>query len=189
MNALHVGILPIFSYVILKKNFALLEYSYFDKKYGALYGNLSLYRPSTITFLSILCLQRFFFALSSVFLQQTSIGTTIPYFLLSLTYTSLIFHQKPMSSRLYNFLERTNNCFVILTAYFLLVCTDWLYLEPEVVRYKLGFLFNNCVIIIIVVNFIIIIYKSTQSVCFDYKKKQYHNRWKSSLLKNMGKKY
>ena len=130
MSIVSVFVLPIFSYVFLKQNFMLLEDESFRKKFGSLYGNLNPSKTSAYKFTSLFCLNRLVISIASVFMQQTSIGSTIPYLVSSIISTSMIIHQKPMNTNLFNCLEYLNQGFVIITAVYMLFCTDWLVFEP-----------------------------------------------------------
>ena len=78
----------------------------------------------------------------------------------SMINSSIIFHFKPMDSNLFDFLEKTNQIMIVITAYFMLFCTEWLVLDPEQVRYDIGFLYSNIIIALIVLNFVTIIFSS-----------------------------
>ena len=44
-----------------------------------------------------------------------------------------------MESEIFNILEKFNQGFLILTSYFMMLCTDWLNIDAELVRNDLGF--------------------------------------------------
>ena len=100
--------LPVFSYLLLKTNSNILDQEEFEIKFGSLYGNLNKDKSSTISFTSLFCLHRIVIAFASVFLQTTSVGSTIPYLVCSIVYSSLMFSQMPMKTSLLNLLERLN---------------------------------------------------------------------------------
>lgn len=163
LDSITIIMLPIYAFIILHKNFSYLGNVDFESKYGSLYGNLSHMKRSTVSFLPIQCLVRIFLGFITVFCQQTSIGSIIPYMTTSVFYTALIFHQNPMELRKQNNLEKINQLHVILTAYYLLVCTDWLVLNPESIRYDIGFYYVNLILANILINFLVVINDSTKS--------------------------
>ena len=130
INIVSLLVFPIFSFVLLKKNFVLLGEGSFRTKFGSLYGNLDISKRSAYKFTCMFCFNRLIIGISSVFMQQTSIGSVFPYLVSSIINTCIIIHQKPMASKVFNRLEYLNQGFVIITAFYMLFCTDWLEYEP-----------------------------------------------------------
>mgnify|MGYP006906863725 CR=1 FL=1 len=99
MDIATITVLPVFSLAILTKNFSKLGEKDFKNKYESLYGNLDVKKASAKSFLFIQCLVRIFLALITNFFQKSSIGSVIPYIVISVGYTALIYHQNPMNCR------------------------------------------------------------------------------------------
>lgn len=151
--------IPIFSFFHLKKNFLRLREKVFYLKFSCFYANLNTQKKSVYEFTSLFCLNRFIIGISSVFMQSTSIGSIFPNIACSLFFSCVILHQKPMSSNFYNRLENINSFCLILASYFLMFCSDWLVINPQMVRYNIGFIQNYMLLSVIMINFIEVLYR------------------------------
>ena len=85
--------------------------------------------------------------------------------LFSIGYNS---NNKPMNSKLLNFMENLNEMLILSNGYFLFVFTQWI-CDPKV-RYSLGWIYIFMNTLVIFINFVIIIYDMLYGLRKVYKK-------------------
>lgn len=149
-------VLPVFSYFFLKKNRAKFNDEKFELSYGTLYQNLNPKKDSTLIYISIFCLRRVVIALCTVFINDYHIVNIFINIFLSLAMLKFLIEKQPMEYRFLNFLEISNEMFMLFFYYFMFIFTTWI---PDAeARYKGGKIFMSYMIFIVGINIIVIIF-------------------------------
>ena len=173
-----VVFLPIISFYILTKNYLIIEQKEFKSSYESLYVNLKTNHKSATFYITIFCIRRILIGFSSVFWQQTCVGTIFPYMISSLGIMCMNLSLKQMVSKQLNKIEQLNEFCIILTSYFLLFCSDWLQIENIEVKHNVGFQYFVSVVLIFCVNFFFIIVAQFKRASFGREKAKTEKLWK-----------
>ena len=112
-------VLPTFSYFYLKMNFENLEKQEFSSKFDSLYLNLYPLKPTVFKMMSIFCIKRLIFGVSTIFLSEYVVPHMFVYVFVPLFFLGYNLVHKPMATRLLNFKENMNELLILLCAYFI----------------------------------------------------------------------
>ena len=120
-------ILPVFAYFYLKKNFELLDDAKFEQKFGTLYSNHNTRRGTIKVSMPIFCIKRIIIALGTCFIVQPVAANIMIYIYTSLFSLGFNLRFRPMSSPSLNWIDNTNEFFILLSSYFMLSFSSWFY--------------------------------------------------------------
>ena len=119
-------ILPYFSFFYLKENYIQLEEQEFKDKFETLYQNLFPLKSSVYKMTTIFCIKRLIYALVTVYLGEHIVPNVYSYTLIPLFSIGFNLNNRPMNSRVLNFMENINEVIIYFSGYFLLVFTQWI---------------------------------------------------------------
>ena len=120
-------ILPVFAYFHLKKNFNKLDDNKFENKFGTLYENHNVKRSTIIFSMPIFCIKRMIFALGTIFIEQPVAANIMIYMYTSLFSLGFNLTVRPLSSPSMNRIDNVNESFILVSSYFMLSFSFWLY--------------------------------------------------------------
>ena len=149
--------LPLFSFFFLKKKFDVLEESEFEQKFGTLYQNLYPLKHTVYKMTPIFCMKRIIYSLVTAYLQAHVVPSIYCYTLIPIFSLGYNLNNSPMNSRILNWIENVNECFIWINGYFLIMFTEWI-CDPEI-RYALGWIYMPIEILVIATNLILIFYE------------------------------
>ena len=152
-----IFVLPFFSFFYLKKNFNVLEEPEFLQKFSTLYQNLYPLKPTVYKMTTIFCLKRIIFSIVTAYLRAHVVPSIYCYTLIPIFSLGFNLNNTPMNSRVLNFIENLNECFVWINGYFLIMFTEWI-CDPEI-RYMLGWIYMPIEILVIAINLVLIFYE------------------------------
>ena len=119
--------LPWFSYVFLQYRFELLENKKFKTKYGTLYQNLYPLKHTAYKMTTIFCIKRLIYAYTTIMLSKyLLISNMYTYFLIPIFSLGYNMSNRPMNSKILNYMENINEFFILFNAYFIPIFTQWI---------------------------------------------------------------
>ena len=124
------------------------------------------------------CKRRILICLSTVFINQTSFVTMVIYLVSSQVMMCIYLDTYRMKTLPANVIEILHESCVILTSYFLLFCTNWLYIDNLEVKYNIGYFYLIIILIVICLNIIYIFFNFRKSVKFQRRKSKFKKAWK-----------
>ena len=97
------------------------------------------------------------------------------YILLPLASISYNLVNRPMNTKLLNFMENMNESFLLYSGYFLTIFTQWI-CDP-VIRYNLGYIYLAVELLILATNLVIITYEMSKAVIKENKRRIWLKEW------------
>lgn len=114
-------------------------------------------KRTAVTITTLFCCKRILLALTTVYLNSFVIASVYFYCFSSLFTIGFILNNKPMGSKLMNFMEIINEVAVYLSTFVMFFFTEWI---PDIeVRYTLGFVYLPGILGIILVNLACVIFE------------------------------
>jgi hypothetical protein len=105
---------------------------------------------------TIFCAKRILLGFTTVYIAGLPLASTYVYGLGSLFSIGFFLNNKPMSSKIFNFMENLNEAAIYMMCYFTFLFTDWI---PDIeLRYTLGFVFMPCIVLIVLINIVCVFY-------------------------------
>ena len=124
----------------------------------------------------MLCSRRLVLVLTTVFLNRFYIGNIIVYIYGSIYLLGYYTNRKPFDKRWAYWLELFNETFIIISAYFIFIFTNWIsYIQT---RYQLGLFFVDITTWVIIINQLGIIYETSYGIRMWSIKRKYYISWK-----------
>ena len=111
--------IPVFSFIHLKLNFHLLEEKKFKTKFNTLYTNLYPLKKTVYRQMTFFCLKRFLIAFVTASMKAPISIAILVYTKLSLFTIGYTINQKPFENKMLNYIEITNECFIMVTGYYM----------------------------------------------------------------------
>ena len=115
--------LPLFSYFYLKNHILSLENADFIEKWGSLYTNLYPLKSSVYQITTFFCMKRLIYAITTVYMGSYVVPNIYVYIFVPLFSIGYNINNKPMNSKLLNFMENLNEMLILSNGYFLFVFT------------------------------------------------------------------
>ena len=146
----------------------LLEDPKFKKMYGSLYQNVYPLKNSAYKVTTIFCVKRILLGLTTAYLNGFVLASIYVYGFTSLFSIGWFLNERPMVSKLMNFMENINELAIYISCYFMFLFTEWI---PDVeMRYNLGFIYLPALLSIIAANFACVIYDMLKPLFFKIKR-------------------
>lgn len=117
-------IFPIFSHILIRRNYQRLSDPEFKIKYGTLYTDME-HKHTAKDSIILLCGRRFLIVLTTVFLNRFHLPMVFIYVYPSIFLLSYYITNNPFNMRWAYWLELLNESHVITTAYFTFFYTEW----------------------------------------------------------------
>ena len=171
--------LPLFSYIYLRTNKKDLEKKEFEEKWGSLYTNLYPLKDSVYEVTSIFCIKRILYAIGTVYMGNYVVPNIYVYIFVPLFGLGYTINNRPMNSRVLNFMEALNELIILCNGYFVVMFTQWI-CDP-LLRYKLGWIHIFLNLVVIAANFVIIFYEIFKGVRYEYRKWRWARQWKKKV--------
>lgn len=128
--------------------------------------------------------RRFVLAMTTVFMTSHTLPSMYVYFYGSLFILHYYFYNRVFFGFWINFLEMMNECFIIITGYFIFFFSEWL--NDIRTRYMFGKMFNDLLIIVIILNLLGIVYEGYINLERKNRKAFFMGEWKSHLVYKRG---
>jgi hypothetical protein len=135
----------------------------------------------------IFCFKRIVIAATTILVLSPISINIACYLFLSLITIGYNLNNRPMNSRVIQTIENTNEFFIMMSGYAIIIFSDWIYdaksadLEdtpdsPEL-RYNLGFVYMAFLGFAVAVNFVLIISEISRELRKKYRSKIYYKKW------------
>jgi hypothetical protein len=141
------------------------------RHYEALYLNLDTSRRHTILMPFFFLLRRMAIAISYIFLASYPVIQIFVHFLCSFMLVIYLFKVMPYKERLLNIMELINEGSQVISCYFMLLFTDYLGQDQQLMRYKIGWFYTYLVLIVILLNWLAMFLKLLMTVLTPLKKR------------------
>ena len=151
-----VIVIPGLFFWMFTKNLNRIKSNTFQKRWGVLTDELSMQRPTEITFYLMYCLRRVFFVGLSVVFVNTPVFQVIGINLLNLVMLIYIAQIQPFKGRFRNRIELFNDFGQINISFFLALFTPFM-TNPEV-QDDYGWLVVGLVSLFMMINMVIVVY-------------------------------
>ena len=137
-------------------------------------------KTTSIESVMILCVRRFVLVLTTVFLNRYIIVNFFVYFYGSLWLLNYYISKKPFEWIWAFKFELLNEGFVLICSYFVICFSE--YISNIQIRYQVGNLFIDMIVVVVILNQFGIFYEMSKAV-FRYKRRQvYQKKWKLHLM-------
>ena len=146
----------------------------FKEKYGSYLTNVETFlKPKAVQYPSVFMLRRLFMAINITFFKFNLVTQVLCGVHSSLLMLSWLILVRPFDSQLKNFLEGSNEIFVLILSYAGFLFSD--YVENPVVRYSFGFFYISLLAVPLVINIVVIVYETLSEllkVCRRWRRKK-----------------
>jgi hypothetical protein len=179
--------LPIFSLITLRRYFNFLDEPDFIQKYETIYQNVDHRKHSVYWSTPLFCIKRFIIALgTALFVKPIEISIFF-YIYLSLFTLGYNFLNRPMSTRVIQIIDNTNEVFILLSGYAIIVFSNWIY-NPDIqsgmqaeealeLRYDIGFIYLGWLGLIVSINLALIIFEMFKACRKKNRRRIYYKKW------------
>ena len=116
----------------------------------------------------IFCFKRILLGLTTIYLAEFVIGSTYVYAFGSLFSIGYFLNNRPMSSKLFNFMESLNEAAIYFMCYFTFMFTDWI--DDVDMRWEIGNVFTPLVVGIVLINIICVVQDMVKVIFQNYLK-------------------
>jgi hypothetical protein len=120
-------ILPIFTFVHLRRNFYFLKEKDFTTKFGTIYLNLWPLKSSVYKYTPLFCLKRLFIAMTTILIPRPITFIIVVYIYGSLFTLGYYINVRPMNSKIIQILDNTNEVFIFISGYAIILFSSWVY--------------------------------------------------------------
>jgi hypothetical protein len=124
---------PIGCWILLRRNLYFLEDGDFIVKYETIYQNLYPCKSSVYWFMPIFCLKRLLIAMATAYIIRPIEIAIFCYIYLSLFSLGYNLNNKPMNTRVIQMIDNTNEFFILLSGYAIIVFSNWIY-DPSMIK-------------------------------------------------------
>ena len=118
---------PIGCLILLRRHLNFLEDKDFAEKYETIYQNLYPLKSSVYWFMPVFCLKRFLIAMVTVYIIRPIELVIFVYIYLSLFTIGYNIRNRPMNTRIIQIIENTNEFFILLSGYAIIIFSKWIY--------------------------------------------------------------
>ena len=180
--------LPIFSFIILRRNLHNVEDLTFQKKYGSIYLNLYPLKHTVYQYTPLFCVKRLLFAMSTAIFFRPIIISISVYIYGSLFSIGYYLNNRPMNTRIIQILDTTNEFFILVSGYAIILFSNWIYnfeynrdaddiSDLPLLKYNIGYVYISFLGLSVAVNLCLIIFEIGKAFKKQNLKRVYYKKW------------
>ena len=123
--------------------------------------------------LTLFCVKRLIYGFTTSYCGNYVVPNIYVYIFIPLFSIGYLINNKPMNSKLLNFMEIMNEFLILCCGYFIMFFTQWI-CDPNL-RYNIGFIYIPILASVLLVNFILIFYEMSRAMKKANRKRKWTN--------------
>jgi hypothetical protein len=127
MKLVIIIVFPIFCFVILRKHFYYVEDKAFIHRYETIYENLYPLKHTVYLQTPLFCIKRILLAYGAACIVRPVVINIALYIYLSLFTIGYNINNRPMSTRVIQAIENTNEFFILISGYIIILFSNWIF--------------------------------------------------------------